>query len=57
MARFDDTVDLPTPPLPENTAMMFFTPGKIGVDLGFGAARPRDDQRPAGVEPREIDGL
>ena len=25
--------------------------------FGFGAARPRDDQRPAGVEPREIDGL
>ena len=27
-ARFAATVDLPTPPLPEATAMMFLTPGR-----------------------------
>lgn len=26
-ARFAETVDLPTPPLPEETAIRFFTPG------------------------------
>ena len=29
MARFADTVDLPTPPLPEDIAITFFTCGRI----------------------------
>ena len=36
MARLADTVDLPTPPLPELTAMIFFTPGSICPTSGRG---------------------
>ena len=36
MARLAETVDLPTPPLPELTAMMFFTPGSSCSTAGRG---------------------
>src|SRR4029079_16035357 len=35
-ARFVLTVDLPTPPLPAATAMMFLTPGRRGFHGWFG---------------------
>ena len=35
-ARLVLTVDLPTPPLPAATAMMFFTPGSRGFDGWLG---------------------
>src|SRR6185295_11374894 len=35
-ARLVLTVDLPTPPLPAATAMMFFTPGRRGFDGWLG---------------------
>src|SRR5262245_39116093 len=35
-ARFTDTVDFPTPPFPEDTAMTFLTPGRSGVPPGGG---------------------
>src|SRR5436190_21709211 len=40
-ARFTAVVDLPTPPLPEATAMMAPTPGRpgAGVDCGVGRGR------------------
>src|SRR6202795_5109230 len=38
-ARFTAVVDLPTPPLPDATAMMDSTPG---MPAGDGAARPPD---------------
>ena len=37
MARLEETVLLPTPPLPELTAMMFFTWGSILPTSGRGA--------------------
>ena len=36
MARFTETVLLPTPPFPLLTAMMFFTPGSIFPTSGRG---------------------
>src|SRR3954462_6196364 len=41
MARFTAVVDLPTPPLPEATAMIAFTPGTSGPwGAALGAAAP-----------------
>ena len=36
-AKFADTVDLPTPPLPEETAITFFTKGSIFPGSGRAA--------------------
>ena len=44
-ARFVLTVDLPTPPLPAATAMMFFTPGRRGLSGRFGRPRTRAENR------------
>src|SRR5947209_10015464 len=35
-ARFADTVDLPTPPLPLATAIIWRTPSRAGIDCGPG---------------------
>src|SRR5437868_4386937 len=35
-ARFADTVDLPTPPLPLATAMIWRTPSRTGIGCGPG---------------------
>ena len=32
-AKFTDMVDLPTPPIPEETAIIFFTPDSIIVRI------------------------
>jgi len=35
MARFEATVDFPTPPLPEATAMIFLIPGMEDLEFGL----------------------
>ncbi len=42
-ARLVLTVDLPTPPLPAATAMMFFTPGRRGLSGRLGRPRTFDE--------------
>jgi hypothetical protein len=46
-ASMEVTVDLPTPPLPDTTAMTFFT-----LDLGLGAASRLSALRSAQSEPQ-----
>src|SRR2546430_224157 len=53
-ARFTATVDLPTPPLPDDTAIVCLTSGIMSAGRWGAAAHLRADLRHAGQPPDEL---